>query len=757
MAEFVSSRVAKLSGVKRTSQDQGYESPHFEDQYGVDLGRMLGALLRRKWLILGIMLLFAAVFYILTLAQPKMYFSSATVMLDPREQQVVSTQDQVVSDLKLNNPIVESEVALLRSQGLLRSVVEEIGIDRFDALDPALAEPSFFSLVLAAGKNQISAGLERVRPSVSAESSESASELISSEQRRMSRILSALRKGVSVRRLGESYVIEVGVLTVDAELSARVANTLASNYMRSQLADRQRVAENATKWLADQVEDLREQLAVAETSVEEFKRQQLDNAGSSEEVLSQRLGELNQQISIARSERATEEARLQRIEDLLAQRGALAAAETQESSYLSSLRERREILAAEDARLAVSFGVNHPERRLIASELAGIETAIENEIANIADSYRNEIDVLQKREAALQADVDALEQQLSNIAGESLRLRQLEREADAVRNSYEEVLGRLGETRAQIEIQRAEARLVNQAEIAGGPSTPRTKLMTAFGAVLGLTIGLVAALMMELMGKGFRDATELSQATGLPVLSAIPRVSMRKPHDVVRHLGADHYSLFAERIRQLRTMVATKLTRSGKLGRSARGSSILILSSVPNEGKTTTAIALASSFASSGRKTLLLDLDTRRSEIVDFFAVQHNDLTGWLAAECEIDSAIHFAEKWGMYVAGIKKGAKLIADDMTTASLKRLMDELSARFEIIVVDMPPVLAVSDGFKLATFVDHILYVVAFGKTPRKAVNEGLSSLASLDIRPEGLVLTKAELASESYSYGKRYKY
>lgn len=235
MAEFVSSRVARLSGAKRTPQGQEYENPHFEDQYGVDLDRMLGAILRRKWLILGTMLLFAAVLYLLTLAQPKMYYSSATVMLDPREQQVVSTQDQVVSDLKLNNPIVESEVALLRSQGLLRSVVEEIGIDHFNALDPALAEPGLFSQLLAAGKNQIRAGLERVRPSVSAESSESAPELISPEQRRINRILSALRQGVSVQRLGESYVIEVGVLTVDAELSARVANTLASNYMQSQL------------------------------------------------------------------------------------------------------------------------------------------------------------------------------------------------------------------------------------------------------------------------------------------------------------------------------------------------------------------------------------------------------------------------------------------------------------------------------------------------------------------------------------------
>lgn len=750
MTEFRSRRVANLRMLKADSRSDDSDFDHTREHDGADvveLGRLLRAVVRRKWLILGCTLGFAVILYLFAMAQPKTYYSSATVLLDPREQQVVATQDQVVSDLKLNNAILESEVALLRSRELMNTVVTTVGLDRFSAIDPVLAEPGPLDGTIDWIKRVIGGSATKAGPGDSG-----TAPLVSPEEQRLNRIVTAINQGYSVRRLGESYVIEISAETVDPQLSQLVADTVARTYIQSQLDERQRVAENATKWLSEQVDTLRDDLSRAESAVEEYKRQQLDQAGASEEVLAQRLGEMNQQLTIARSEQATEQARLQRLEDLMAQQGALVAAETQSSPYLASLRERREALISEDGRLALSLGANHPDRRLIASELANLETAITQEVSNIADGYSNELEVLRKREASLKADVDVLEGQLSDIAAASLRLRQLEREAEAVRTSYEDVLGRLGETRAQIEIQRAEARMITQARIASAPASPRTKLLTTFGAALGLTIGLVAALLLELAGAGVKDASELARITGLPVLTTIPRVTMRKPQDVLQYLAGTRYSLLAERIRQLRTIVSVRAKVPAR-----GGNSVLVLSSVPNEGKTTTALALANSFASVGRRTLLLDLDTRRSETANHVAAQQNDLSDWLAGRCALEDIITQAQDLGVFVVGTRITSKLLADQTDQTRVRELLDALKAQFEVIVIDMPPVLAVSDALRVASHVDQILYVVAFRKTPKKSILEGLTTLKNLDLRPSGVVMTMAEMDGEAYSYGKRYAY
>ncbi|WP_375175098.1 GumC family protein [Pseudooceanicola sp.] len=680
---------------------------------GLDVLAMLRAIRAQRWLVLGVTVLVTLTFYLVTLMQPERFSASATLMLDPREQQVVAAQEEVVSDLKLNNPILDSEVAVLRSAAMLEEAVRQIGVDRFDGI---------------------------IGPVEDADTED-----------RVERITRVLRRGLDIRRVGDSYVIEVAVTTADPELSALVANRLSGVYIAYQLEDRRRVAEQATRWIADQVAVRRAEVAGAEAEVEAFKKSQLTRAGSTIEVLEQQVAELNQQLVLTRSDLATEQARLDQIDRLMTGPGPMAAAESQTAPHIAALRQSRGALLQEDARLASGFGARHPDRRRIATELAQIDAELVAEVRNLAAAHRSEIAVLSTREAALSHAVQRIEGRLSDISSSSLRLRHLEREAEAARATLEDLLARLGETRAQAEIQRAEARVVSPARVPLVPSAPRPKLMAAFGASLGLTLGLGAALALELISAGYVTSRELERATARPVLAVLPSDRIAQPRDILTLLRQAPHTLLAERVRQVRALL--------DISAGGEGARVLaLLSSVPDEGKTTTALALAQSYAMSGRRALLLDLDARRSTLLaDLVGAEAPGLEAGFRGTATVSEVVAEVPGAGFWIAGFGARAGLMADRLSEAELGRLVTEMKAEFDVIVIDAPPVLAVSDGLNIARVADSILYLVRHRRTSRRSVAYGLAGLAHAGLAPTGLVLSQADLDSDPDMYAADYAY
>ncbi|WP_162798524.1 GumC family protein [Sulfitobacter sp. SK012] len=738
MNEFISRRKIEApagAGLKASRPSTVHAS---QDADRADLGRIMRAAWRHKWFVLACTVATAVVFFVLTSMQPTRYTAVSTIMLDPREQQVIAAQDEVVSDLKLNNSILESEVAVLRSSTMMGLVVDQIGIARFATIDPATQQPG---------------ALERVKGAIKFILGQDAAPemgLLSPEMRQKNRIVSVLRQGVSINRLGDSYVIQISVQSTDQALSAEVANALAAVYIKGQLKDREQTAEAATAWLAAQVSERRDALQSAEHAVEGYERLQLGQTGTSIEAVQQQLLELNKALALAQSDRATQEARLSQIVAQIAERGPLAVAEAESTGYLTTLREERDKLAQRDAGLASSLQTGHPDRRNIASELARYDKVITQEVSNVVQAHRNEIDVLNVRVASLGRSVAALEEQTTEISASSRQLRQLEGEADVARQSYQDLLTRLGETRAQVELQRAEAKIVNPAQIPTGPSAPRPMLMGAFGATLGLTGSLIVGLMFQMLGAGFLQTAQLEQVTGLRVYATLPRDKLAKPRQVLDLIGNPAYSLLAERIRQLRGVLMSSLP--------ARSRSILLLSSVPDEGKTTTALALAHFYAKSGARTVLLDLDTRRSSLRHALnADAPYELFDHLNGDVELSCVISRPEGEGFHFISAGKEATFPIDEISSGRIKGMIGNLKLEYDVVIIDAPPVLSVSDGLLIAPLADAVLYLVRWRSTPRKAVLDGLSALANVRVAPKGLVLSMADMTAEPGGYAQDYSY
>ncbi|MFD1343064.1 GumC family protein [Litorisediminicola beolgyonensis] len=659
---------------------------------------------RWRWMITGIALVTAILFGGWASLCAPVFEAQAVLLLDPREERVIDAADQLIGDLKLSSAVVESELAVLRAPQLMRDTVASMTPE---ALAP-LAAPRWPSL-LGAPPDTITAAAAAER----------------------------LSRGLVIERQGDGFAIAVRLRSPDPALSAQVANRLAETYIDAQLTERQRRATAATRWLVAQVEERRAQLVAAEGAVERFKRRQLAATGTSVSLLDQQLVELTTARADAQAAIADGEARLAEF----AETDAVSSGQAPE---LAALRAERARLAREDAGLATRFGPSHGERVALASELGRIETEIAAERVRLRESAETDLEIARRREARLATEIADLERAVADMSESALRLRELERVAEAERVGFETVLDRLGRSRAQVEMQRAEARLISPAVPEPSPTGPGAGVLTGVGAALGLSLGLLAALAREALRSGFARASDLEEATGQRVLAVLPRLPLTRPGAITAALAGRGAGLFGERMRQLRAMMPA--------GPRGRGQVFLVTSAREGEGKTTLALALADVQARTGARVLAVDLDTRRAALIsETLGPGAPDLALHLRDTGPLEAALTRPRSAVFDVTGLPFDEGLLSDRLLRDRIAMLLDRLRARYDVVVLDAPPILSVADGLTLAPLCDETLFLVRAEVTPRASVLAALDALAGVGVTPAGLILGSADPAAEPGRY------
>jgi len=663
------------------------------------------AIWRRRWHVLACGFLIGLAFFSIAARQAKVYTADATMLLDPRGQQIVSEQTQVVDDLQLTNATLESAVAVLRSESLLREVVAANGIGAFANIQPVTRNYGVLGRTLDAIKSII--GRRSFDPNLS---------VVSEKERRLAQVFFRLRQGIDAQRIGNSYVIKLQVSSADPVVSALVANGLVQAFMAQQLTDRMRVAKAAEDWLAAQVERQRTDLLQAEIAIQQFMENWIEDDGMTGAVLEQQIAELNRQRAISRADIAAQSARLNQIENHRKRAGDEAVAETQATDVFRKLRVKAQTLTDESAKLAAVFGANHPKRVALQTDLRLVHDEITLEVDTLLQTLRNELEMLNLREESLAQDVSALEAGRVTASRAMLELRQLEADSQIIRQSYETLSARLENVRAQAEIQRSEARVMTYAQIPTGPSAPRPKLMGFFGATIGTSVGFLAVLVLEAFGPGFGTAKELEKATGLRVLASLPELrneNLKSRNGAMQ--AADH--LWFDRLFRLRAA----LHRIS----SKRCQKILISAVAYSDGQAKLVLELARLAQSTGHRTLVVSLGDRRSQIQAIHSTQTTD-TDFDGSKGEIPT-------------------------LTSLDLKELNlspDEIQARiqtfedlYDYVIFDAPSVQARVDAVVLAPHVAQFLLVVQCRKTLRQSVYSALDALGDVGVLPTGLVFTE----------------
>ncbi|MFC2966694.1 GumC family protein [Acidimangrovimonas pyrenivorans] len=709
----------------------------------VDVRELFRMVWRRRMMLIGTFLLGAILAGGSTHFVTPKYGAMSKVMLESRKSQVTSSKD-VVSDLTLNDQVVNSEVSVLTSNVLIESVVRKIGLDRLDSMDPANQAPSLTAQLESKVKGLL--GLNKPAPAPSA-----AEGAMTPEQRKIERLVWQISKNLKVGREGQSYVIDIYAANTQPQLAALLANTIAEQYISAQLDSRRATAESATRFLSSRVDELRKQVEQAEAKVEKFRAENLLVDGGTLDAANQQLAQLNSQLVTARADRIQAEARYDQIKSVIDKQGIDAVNNIVSSPALDKINADLMDRQRQDAIWAQRYGTGHPERQRLLVEIEGLRKDLKAEVQKIVDQRKNDVDIARIREATLQDSVKKMESRIVDLSRSTIGLRQLQREAAAARQAYEQLLGRLTDTRTQEQMQRADAKLIENATVPTAPVSPRPKLMTMLGGMTGLVLGLALVFFLEMTSVTFRSIRDVESETDLPVLAAIPREPWKSPLGAWRELAQNPYGLYAERIRHLRTSL---LLRDGK--EEAR--SVMLISSVPGEGKTTTTLSLARMAALSGKKVIVVDCDLRRATLYRTFGWQaEHDFAGFIANTCSLHDAIHRDPDLGFDVLAASTPRPDVADELAASWLEPMIETLKHNYDLVLVDAPALLAVSDGLIVGQAVDMSLYLVRWNSTPRSAVTKGISQCHENGLHLTGAVLSVVDQRQSTEVYTEGYGY
>ncbi|EMD84333.1 hypothetical protein C725_0263 [Pacificimonas flava] len=552
-----------------------------------------------------------------------------------------------------------------------------------------------------------------------------------------------IRGGLSARREGTSFVITIASEGPDPEIAAAAVNSVIDIYVGGQVSEKSSQRQREISILRERIAELKTDLQDAETQVANYRaRTNLVDIKDDSTAAQQILSQLGAELAQAEAEQAVAESR-----------AASPAAAIQSSSLLRELRAREAALSAERADLAGRYGERHPSLANIDRQLSDLNERISEEIARERDAARREAQTASRRTASIRSSLNDAQSELLEGNNASVRLAELERNAEAARALYESFLSRLRENVAAAGTEQTNAYPLSRAS---APRVPASPSLQMFGLIGLMGAGLAAAATaaaLELREQGYRSRREVERHLGLPVLASVADVStvpdrpvrVRGLRDVSEYLTQNDGSVFNEAFRSLRT--ALHVGRSDQIAKS-----IAVCSALPSEGKTTTALCLAWSAAMAGHKTIILDCDHRRATFSRSLSKSFDyGLGDVLNGEATLEEAIIPGPIPNAFLLPQRSHGREHLDVLLSQRMQDLIAELQNSYDFVILDTPPILPVAESRALSAMVEAAILVVRWRGTTRESASQALEELHRADANLIGAVLSKVDLRKPIDAY------
>ena len=716
---------------------------------------------RHKIMIIGCGLVAAVLMALVIAQQTPMYKASARLILDTRTFKVLSTEGALGGVDTLNMGAIQSELEVISSEFVIGRVVDKLGLASNpdfngtkppgvldSALDPIreLWSSGISSLLAPAPPPPTPA--QTPRPGAGARHDRAAE---ASDPRRQAAIGDVAGR-LSVNLLGSTFVIVITAESPDGTMSARIANGVAEAYLADQIDTKNEANRRATEWLEQRLAELRRNLQTAEESVASYRRDK-GLAGSPEGAIStQTLSELNSRYTAARGRRIEKEGRLVALSKASLNPGELAnIPEVAGNTSLAALRIQDVELSRKSAELASQLGDSHPKLIQVRNELNAVRARFIVETQRITLAVRAPLDAAPPEEEELKELVDKASVVSGMASQYEAEQKQLEREAQSNRTLYESFLGRFKELREQQDIQRADARILAYARPSGAPSSPNFKsgLMGAF--VVGCLLGMAGAIAAEKLDRVFRSAAQVEEATGVSVLAMVPEVkgSTATRSNVVTTILENTTSPAAEAVRAVLTAIS--LASLDRLPRV-----LAVTSSTPSEGKTTFVASLGGLLTkmNTSRRVLIVDLDLRQAKLSVALGIgeRGGTIDEYLMGTKTLAECTRRHEQSGVYYICARPNTPNAPEILESHAMKAAVDVFSDNYDLVILDAPPVLAVSDARIIARLADYTVFIVQWAKTHREVVKTAVDSLLEVTSHI-GIVINRVNLFKHGrYGYG-----
>jgi succinoglycan biosynthesis transport protein ExoP len=706
-----------------------------------DIRGLLAVFRRRLRLFASVALVVFIGVVIYTVNSRPEYTAISSVMLDTQKSNVTNVE-AVMPGIVADAATVDTEVEVLRSRQLADRVAGALNLIDDPDFNVALRKPT--------GLHAFTLGVQRLFGRAAP-----TQEVVTPEQnrRRHEAVSDALLGGLSVKRSGLTYVIDINYTSVSPEKAALIANTYADRYLLEQLEAKYEATNQANSWLNERLGKLRQDVINAEGAVARYRAQNNLMTATGSTLTEQEISTYNQQLATVRAAQAEAEARLNTARNQMA-RGSNGddVGEALGSMVVQQLRARRAEVSGRLADLNARYGPRHPEMLRAQRELADVDVQIQAEIRRLVSNLEAQVQVARQRTASMEASLSRARGTLATNNAAGVSMNELERNAESVRTLYESFLTRFRETSSQNGLEQSDSRVVSRAKLPSGPSAPDVPLNLVIGLLAAIVAGLAAIVLVEMLDSGLTTSEDVETRLGMAHLGTIPHLrSVAEPGDrgisPIDYIIRKPLSSFSEAVRGLRTSIMF-----AQIGAAPK--TVVFTSALPGEGKTTTAVSLARSIAQSGGRVIVVDCDLRRRNVQRLLNIEPAvGLIEVLNGTSSLESTIVLDEASGAYVLPLSSSEFTPRAVFETEAMDKLLERLSVDFDLVILDTAPALAVADTRVLAAKADATIFVARWRKTPQKAVETALRLLEQAGANITGVALTQVDMRQQArYGYG-----
>jgi capsular exopolysaccharide synthesis family protein len=551
---------------------------------------------------------------------------------------------------------------------------------------------------------------------------------------------------ISVEPVRASRLVDVVFVSPDPALAAASANTLAEEYVQQNLELRRQNMERSLDWLSQELARQKRTVEASERAMAQYREDQ--DALSLEDrqnIVIARLNQLNEAATRARTNRAQKESLYTRLESLGRTATPDSIPEILQNPYIQSLKAQLAELERRKALNSERYGDKHPEMLTVNASIQDATRQLNLEIAKAVDAIRHDFESAALEEETL---ADALEDQkaiATDLDRKSVTYTVLQRDAQSNRELYQTLLRREKELQVLANSRGNNVRLVERAAVPQVPFSPNLRRALMLGTIVAFLVAVGLVLGLDYLDDTIKTPEDITRL-GLPFLALIPAVRSGRDRPTL-----SGHNDFSEAIRSLRTSIALS-TRQG-------GSIVLVTSAQPLEGKTTTACNLATALAYGGAKVLLIDADMRRPAVHKGFGLENRcGLAELLSGQASLTQAVQRLAEPNLWImpAGSTppNPSELLASGRMEALLRQVQN---GPFDWVIVDTPPVLAVTDASILTQWVSGVAFVVGSEMTRRRLAERAIETLAAGRPRILGAVLNRVDVSRNKYYYARHYGY
>jgi succinoglycan biosynthesis transport protein ExoP len=698
----------------------------------IDLLEYWRILVKRRWTVLATVAMVLVIALVGSLMTTPIYRAVATLQIERNSVQAIQVgglNDE--NGYNVGNDFQATQIGLLKSHALVERVISQLGLPDSGELDRIWPDSPWAKL----------AALFRGGPNAKDNAARKGATQDKAAKDRLADLTTKFENGYSVEPVRNSQLVNINYDSPDPDFSQRAANAFAEAFIATNLERRFDSTSYAKSYLEDRLQELKLKLEDSERKLVGFaQKEQIVSSGdeSGASLSQQNLGSLNAAYAKAKADRIAAESRWTQATTL---RGSGLQNSTGADPMIATLQANRATLMLQYQEKSRLYKPEYPVMQELKAQIDEVDKQIAAEEATMRSGIRGEYQAALQQEQMLAAQINALKSDVLDQQSRSIQYNIYKREVDTNRQLYDALLQRYKEIGVASGASANNISIVDRAE-PGLKFKPNLKLNMALGLLAGLLLGVLLALAFEYLDDTFKRPEDIEKLLGLAVLGAVP---MLKAPQTPKSALTDARSAFAESYRSLRTALQFSTDRG-----SPR--SLLVTSSMPSEGKSTTALVLGQFYAQLGKRVLIVDCDLRNPSLHRSLGVDNGEgLSNYLAGSMKPTDLIRPTEMDGLMYLPSGPLPPNPAELLMGSKMLSLITVASEKFDLLILDGPPVMGLADAPILANLAQATLLVVQAGSTRVAVVKNALKRLTAARAHVVGGLLTRFQ-AQQAGGYG-----